>query len=71
MLCIGVMVLALGGVSSSHTNDAQKRNARLVFTECMKDIKHQIANDYNRLNAALSANNDMNLAPNGLAPETL
>ncbi|MCL1957856.1 MAG: hypothetical protein FWF63_11070 [Fibromonadales bacterium] len=34
--------------------DAPKRNVRLVFAECMKDIKHQIANDYDRLNEALN-----------------
>jgi hypothetical protein len=34
--------------------DGPKRNARLVFAECMKDIKQQIANDYDRLNAALN-----------------
>ena len=29
------------------------RNVRLIFTECMEDIKRQIEKDYNRLNEAL------------------
>jgi hypothetical protein len=33
--------------------NAPKRSARIAFTECMKDIKRQIANDYDRLAAAL------------------
>jgi hypothetical protein len=61
---------SFAGAAYNPNIDAKKRNARLVFAECMKDIKSQIANDYDRLNAALSAN-DTNLAPNGLAPETL
>jgi len=43
-----------GGAYNNPSNDAQKRNARLVFAECMKDIKQQIANDYDRLNSALN-----------------
>jgi hypothetical protein len=34
-------------------DNAPKKSVRLAFTECMKDIKRQIADDYDRLNAAL------------------
>lgn len=34
-------------------SDAQQHSARVAFTECMEDIKQQIAKDYNKLNNAL------------------
>jgi len=34
-------------------NDSMRRNARLIFTDCMEDIKRQIGKDYTRLMDAL------------------
>ena len=34
-------------------NEPETRNNLLVFSKCMDDIKHQITNDYHRLNTVL------------------